>query len=289
MIYSKNVSFPYPVYTNDSIEYRDPYFNFDITEIIEGEENYLLSLEINLESKFIKGLLDNDYASMLLVIKSNTSNYFEIKMESKEFKLRKDKVNLYNSQIQLLVITKNTINFSENRELNDFFDEYLNEIIVKKNSLIAFSNIQAYKKPDKNSLRLFSYRIDSHQIEDFKVNIRPDIIELLFNDERIIFNNKYRNLLNMYFYNGISLAIINIFSTWLDNNQEVNLESYVRDKDIDLRLEDSLENKLIELMLDKGIDLVSFDNLDSIIHRISNGLVGKFVKEIEILSKYSGG
>ena len=291
MIYNKNVSFPYPIFCNDSTEYKNPYFSIDVDNLKFEDENNKLSMDfkLNINSIFIKKLIEENRVRLLMITNSHISMYEEIDFNCNHIELNTKVVDRDKIQIQILVVTKEMITMRDNSELVEFYDEYLDEIEIKKNSVIGYSDVLNLRKPDNDSLKLFNYKINENQKEDFKVKLTDKIIELHFSDKRFLLNGLGKDLLNMYFYNALSIALLNEFREELQTDgQELYIDSLVEDQEISSKYEMNLRNKLISLMLDKNIERLSADNIDEIIFRCSNDLIKKFVGEVEKLSSSRG-
>jgi len=86
--------------------------------------------------------------------------------------------------------------------------------------------------------------------------------------------------MNMYYYVGLNRAL----------EQFIRLLSNEDEEEVDLRAisqvqEVELHQKLLDLMLNKEITTLNFDNVDSVIHEISEQIVEKFFDGIIEVSK----
>jgi len=84
----------------------------------------------------------------------------------------------------------------------------------------------------------------------------------------------------MYYYVGLNRAL----------EQFIRLLSNEDEEEVDLRAisqvqEVELHQKLLDLMLNKEITTLNFDNVDSVIHEISEQIVEKFFDGIIEVSK----
>ena len=121
---------------------------------------------------------------------------------------------------------------------------------------------------------------------DFEIELTPNDIVLKVRINRYLFPNivNRNSMLNMYIYVGLSRALNqfirnNIQLTDREEEAEIWLDTLSSTNSI-------LDDKLLELMKDHGVEYISYDNIDEIIHLTSDKIVDKFVKNIELVNKY---
>ena len=121
---------------------------------------------------------------------------------------------------------------------------------------------------------------------DFEIELTPNDIVLKVRINRYLFPNivNRNSMLNMYIYVGLSRALNqfirnNIQLTDREEEAEIWLDTLSSTNSV-------LDDKLLELMKDHGVEYISYDNIDEIIHLTSDKIVDKFVKNIELVNKY---
>lgn len=287
MIYNKEASFSYPVFAENNNSYANPHFNFDVSNLTATDDEYIFTIEYDLNSSFLNELIEQQEASFVFII--NTSDNFFVKLEPGQKIIRVSNKRLsFNSRatIQLQIQAEKTIQFNNADGLNTFYELFKANVEVDKYSLLGYTQKVTYTNPDKYPIDLFRYKIDSNLPHDFEIELTPNDIVMKVRIERYLFPNiiNRNSMLNMYIYVGLSRAL----NQFMRNNiQKTNGEEEAEIWLDTLSTTDSILNeKLLELMKDHAVEYVSYENIDDVIHQISDRIIDKFVNNIELVNKY---
>ncbi|WP_282929119.1 hypothetical protein [Anaerococcus sp. Marseille-Q7828] len=285
MIYTKNASFPYPILSLDNDSYIDNTIELDIENIERIDNNYIINYSTLINSQFIKNLLIDRKAAMILVISETDSKIFEINNNEGSITIPSSRINLNNKfDAQLQIHAKENISFLLCDELNDFYTNFKGMIEAERYAILGYSNLVTMEAISNNPIDLFEYDIDENLDEDFRIKIdsNSETILLVFNNKRIMFDNQFssHSLLNMYYYIGLCRAFEYLIDqTLLDVYNDNEEGIFVRDIDRD----NVLFNKLAILLEDKNIDYIKKEDIDKVIYCLSPNLIGNFVKEVGVL------
>lgn len=287
MIYKKAASFPYPVLSNSSTNYKESEFIFDVVNLNEGIDAYNIEITYEITSTFVKQLLSSGKAKMVLVIQSQDNYVVDIQGASKAISVPKNRLSLNSrTTIQLLIHSTEKISFSNCCELNEFYEEIKNELVIKKNNLIGYSNFVVFEGSESKPLDLIERKVDPSLSSAFKVELGVSTIILIFKDESYQLNGIARNnsTINMYIYEGLSRALFKFIQ---DNQNDDDREEFI---ELNSLSEQStpLNQKLLDLMLNKGVEELDLDSIDRIISIISNKIVEKFTYSILEVSANGG-
>lgn len=280
MIYKKDATFPYPVLSEGSYSYIDNTFDLDI-DLKENNEEYKFNFDYKIQSEFIKNLILNKKAQLVLVVQSKDNKFFNVDSSSKEIKISKSRISLdKRTAIQLLIKSKENINFSSNGELSPFYQSFKNEIEVSKNGLLGFSNIIIFDGSTKNSFEIFEKKVDENLKSEIAIEIGEETIIISYKKEdyQFINNPRAKELNYPYIYMGLQKALYKMI---IDIGQED--ESFLVD-DI-LHDVSPLYSKIINLLKSKFVDEVNINNIDEVIYMISDDIVSKYVNGIKGLSE----
>ena len=88
MIYKKDANFPYPLLTNTSNSYDGCNFILDI-ELNENTYDYIIQINYDIESDFIKNLIDQNKAQLVLIVQSKDNKFFNIKQGQRQIHIPK--------------------------------------------------------------------------------------------------------------------------------------------------------------------------------------------------------
>ena len=279
MIYKKDANFPYPILTNTSNSY-DSSFILDIN-LHENTKSYKFEISYDIDSDFISDLLKRNSAKLVLVIQSKDNKFFEINLGQKHIDIPKSRISLSKrTTLQLLIQSKDEINFKENHDLNSFYNEFKDEIVVPKNAVLGFSNIVIFDGSQSKPLDLFEKKVDSNLKSDIKIELNSETIIINYKNEELQFNDSHISgtLNNPYIYMGLQKAIFKFIHTNSEDGEVVYLD------DIDVP-EDGLDLKLYTLMNAKSIKDVSMENMDEVIHLISDKVIEKYTAAVRGLYK----
>lgn len=285
MIYKKDASFPYPILSNTSSSYVDNAFTFDVVDLKETNDDYIFELKYEIGSNFIKNLLRLEKVCLNFVIQSKDNIFKRLDNDERKVKISKNRLTLNEkTRVQIQVQTLEKVSMEKNEDLTSFYIQMKEDIIIPKYSLIGYSNLVTYAGSETKPLDIFERKIDDSLEIPFKVELSPSTIVLKFKDERTQLNSigHNKNLINMYIYEGISRALYQFIQS--NNGLE---EDFIDLNAISISQEDHLNQKLYDLMINKGIEEISQDNIDVLIQTITNRIVEKFVLSIEEMSYYA--
>lgn len=280
MIYTKRANFPFPLLTNTSDDYKKPKFDLDI-ELEENTNEFILSINADLSSTFIKKLIREKRAQMVLIIKSKDCKYYYLEGIKSTLRIPKNKLSLgKKTVIQAMIRTSEDISFAENEDLNEFFDDYKSEIVIHKGNSIGFSNTINYLGQQKKPYELFEKKVDKTIDSDIKIELDHETIRIVYKSEEMQFNDLAQgsNLTNPYIYMGLQKALF-AFLIKYTQRPEDGLELC----DIG-EISSPLDEKLLLLMSSKRIDLLTLENIDEVIHLISDNIIKKYVDTVRGLS-----
>lgn len=281
MIYKKGASFPHPVYYEDTSSYQECFFEFDVLNLSEDKNNYIFTFEYEIQSEFIMDLLKNEQAYLNIIIQSNDNFFSRINYNETMIKIPKTRLSLNKkTEVQLQIQSIQEVYFAETQELTNFYNEFKKDIIVPKNSLLGFSNTVRYDGEGNKPLLLFEYETDPELKSEFKVELRPDTIVLVFKDEKYRMKEFNKNLSNMYVYTGLSQSLIQFINKYGKDEEYVDLES-LSSSNLDV-----LDQKLFDLLESKQVDHISVEEIDEIIYKITDSIVGKYVEAIREVNNY---
>ena len=281
MIYKKGASFPHPVYYENTSSYQEGFFEFDVLDLSEDKNYYIFTFEYEIQSKFIMDLLRNEQAYLNIIIQSNDNFFSRINYNETMIKIPKNRLSLNKkTEVQLQIQSKQEVYFSETQELTTFYNEFKKDIVVPKNSLLGFSNTVRYDGKGNKPLLLFEYETDPELKSEFKVDLRPETIVLVFKDEKYRMKEFNKNLSNMYVYAGLSQSLIQFINNYGKDEEYVDLES-LSSSNLDV-----LDQKLFELLESKNVDHISLEEIDEIIYKITDNIVGKYVEAVREVNNY---
>ena len=281
MIYKKDANFPYPVLTNSSNSYKDCNFTLDVN-LEENTHNYRFTIEYDIDSEFINELLNYGQAELILVVQSKDNKFFILKNGEKYIEISKSRISLSKrTTIQLLIKAKENISFKNNYDLSEFYEEFKDQIIVPKNSVLGFSNSLIFEGSTTKPLEIFEKKIDPNLKCDIKIELGSETIIINYKNEALQFRDSSQSgsLNNPYIYMGLQKALYR-FIINNGNGEEVDLDS------IDYPTE-GLDFKLYNLMKKKMITNLNLDNMDEVIHTISDKIIDKYA--VAVRRMYSSG
>lgn len=281
MIFNKATVYPYPIYSNTSLDYVDPLFNVTV-ELTEEDQEYVMVLETELQSKFLQSLIAQGFASMYIVMTSSTTS--DLIPFEKELRFVKEKLDLGNKiRFQLYIIAEKAFTFGLNNELDSYYRRIKDQIIIKSNMMIAMSNIVNFNGQIKKPFELFSWKYNPQLDSEIKIELSTDeiIIHHKEKDYRFLYNDDRRFLNNHYIYLGLQKALMAMFH----NNRDLE---FIDLEDSSEELEKSeLDFKLINFLKVKGITRFSLDEIDHVISQISDGIIAKQAKAVRKISSYA--
>lgn len=275
MIYKKDANFPYPLLTNTSNSYDGCNFTLDI-ELNENTYEYIFQIKYEIESYFIKKLIRENKAQLVLVVQSKDNKFFNLNLNENIKTIPKNRISLSKrTTIQLLIQSKEEINFKDNYDLNTFYGSIKDQINVPKHSILGFSNSVMFDGSTAKPLELFEKKVDINLKSEVKVELGSETIIINYKSDELQFIDSpvSSTINNIYVYMGLQKALYRFVNTYGGEDEEVDLE------ELDLPT-DGLDLKLYRLMKSKMIKIVSLDNVDEVICSITDRILDKYTSAV---------
>lgn len=282
MIYKKDANFPYPILSSNTPAYEEEDFTIKISFEEDGDV-FRFKVKEQLTSAFMEGLILKGMAQYVLVIQSKDTKFFTLNPNHMQVEIPKNRMSLSNrTSIQLHIVAKSVIRFTENNELNSFYDALKTSIVIPKLSMLGFSNIVTFEGGMKNPLDIFEKRLNPELKSAIKFELGSECIVLHFRDEETQFQSmsKANAFINPYLYTGLRMALERFVQNYAEEDDDVVELSQITQP------EDLLDFKLYNLMTSKGIESLDIENIDEVIGRISHQIIEKYVKAIKELAVY---
>ena len=274
MIYNKDANFSYPVLANTSDSYEENYFDLDVN-VSDNVDYYFFDFSYEIDSEFIRQLLDEGKAQLILIIQTKDNKFYKLTPGQKQVKIKKYRISLNNrTSIQLHIQALETIHFAHNEDLNDFYKQFKEELSVEKFSLLGYSNVVRFNGSIKKPFELFEKKLDENLTSDIKIELGQETIIIHYKNRDSQFNDlpKSSALNNAYIYAGLSKAL----QAFIMNNGE--------DGDVDLEdmeePEGALDLKLFNLMKKKQVTELNMENIDEVIYTISDRVIERFTSAV---------
>lgn len=282
MIYSKEATFPYPVLVHGCDDYHANCFDFDV-ELKEDRDYFYIKIAYKLNSSFVCNLILENKAKVYLVVRSKDNKFCPIfNGETKSFLKSRLSLNKRTS-LQLMIMANEKIDFGNNDDLVPYFDNLRSTIQVEKNKIIALSNVVTYDAQDRKPFDLFEKKVDGSIESDIQIELGNETIVIVYKKVEYQFpdnpNSKY--LTYPYVYMGLQKALMRMIDVVNEENHKVESFSL---SEID-RPEIPLYRKLYDLMESKNIEFVSYDEIDSIISKVSDNIIPKYTNTLERIYK----
>lgn len=282
MIYKKDANFPYPILTNTSNSYENCSFTLEVN-LEENTNDYIFEIDYDISSEFITKLLERGQAELILVIKSKDNKFFNLEFGEKVKYISKTRISLSKrTTIQLFIQSKEEISFSDNHDLSSFYNEFKDEIVVPKNSILGFSNCPMFDGSISRPLELFEKKVDPNLKSDVKIEIGSETIIINYKNEELQFANMSQSSAfnNPYVYMGLQKALYKFIVNNDKDHEEVNIEEMEPPTS-------ELEFKLYNLMKKKKVSELNIDNIDEVIYAISDKILEKY--SVAVRRLYSDG
>ncbi|HDR4571200.1 MULTISPECIES: hypothetical protein [Bacillus cereus group] len=281
MIYKKDANFPYPLLTNTSTSYESSQFTLDV-QLQENVHSYRFDIQYEIDSGFMNRLLEQELVQLILVIQSKDNKFFKLSRHEKAIEIPKSRISVSKrTTIQLHLQSKEDINFKDNDDLSEFYQQFKDNIIVPKHSILGFSNVVMFEGSSTKPLDLFEKKVDPHLPCDIKIELSSETIIIHYKHEQLQFNSlpMSNTLNNPYIYMGLQKALYRFIVNNGDDGEQVDLEQ------IDIPI-DQLDFKLYNLMRKKMIYELSVDSIDEVIYAISDRIIEKYASAVRGLSLY---
>lgn len=282
MIYTKQTNFPYPLLQNASNNYLNATFDLDVS-LNENQDFYILNIKSEISSHFLINLISQKKARIMLVIKSKDSQFYELpNPEECELKISKNNLSFYKNKtiMQLIIQSLTKISFNNNEDINEFYKPHKNKIQVDKGWSLGFSSIVSFDGSQKNPFTLFEKKLDENIESDIEYRLTNEVITIVYKTQKIMFSDipNNRNLTNPYLYIGLQKALMALITSNLE--QQGDIDEGININNIDASNLSALDTKLFKLLKQKGIEELSFNSLDKVIHLMSDNILGKYVNRV---------
>lgn len=280
MIYRKDANFPYPVLTNTSNSYETSNFILNV-DLQENNKDYRFNFTYELDSPFIKRLLEMNKAQLFLIVQSKDNKFFPVNLGEIYKDIPRTRISLSKrTVIQLLIQSKEEINFRENYDLSPFYEELKDEIVVPKNAILGFSNSVVFDGSDKKPLDLFEKKLDPNLKSDVRIELGGETIIIHYKSEELQFVDSpiSQALNNPYVYIGLQKALYRFIITNSQDGESVEIADMIEP-------ESGLDLKLYSLLKSKAIQELNLENIDEVICLISDRILEKYAVAVKGLYK----
>lgn len=274
MIYTKEANFPFPVLSSHSDSYYLNYFKIDVS-VSDDSDYYFFNFTYEIDSSFINGLITETQAELVLVIQTIDSIFFKVKPGMNHVKIKKNRVSLNKkTSIQMHIHSIADIIFYNNEDLNPFYSSIKEKIEVPRHRTLGYSNIVRFHGNIKKPYELFSKNLDENLTSEIKIELGLETIIVHYKKREYQFNHlMYANALNnAYIYTGLTKAL---FAFIIQNGSDGVVELDEIDEP-----EGLLDIKLYNLMKSKQVVELTTDNIDKVIHKISDSIIEKFTSAV---------
>lgn len=282
MIYNKDAAFSYPILSDSNTSYADGGFYFELNGIADQSDAYELSFDYEIDSDFVKQLLDADKAALIFIIQSKDNLFFELNKNQKILSLPKSRIAFDDKvRAQLHLQSKEKISFAACNEFNPFYHSIKDQLTLPKYALIGYSNVSTVRNTGKEGVALFEKTVDPNMSLEFQVVLSNESILLKFKDDRHLLQSAAwnRDVMNIYLYNGLEKALMQFISENLEKGEEALYLENVDDSSLN-----NLHYKLHQLLMNRGIEEVSIDQSDFLVQEIAPDIIKKFTSSIERLN-----
>lgn len=190
MIYTKKANFPYPILMNFMDDYKNAKFELDV-DLKENQDNYIIELKCDISSNFIKKQLKKGVASLILIIKSKDNKFMKLDYLNKmQVAIKKSRLCINaRTVMQLMIQTNINIDFSDNNDLDEFYNEIKSEIRVEAGMVLGFSNTVIFDGSQQKPYDLFEKKVDKSLKNDFEIRIGDETIMIVYKDESLQFTD----------------------------------------------------------------------------------------------------
>ena len=283
MIYNKDASFPYPVLSRTTNSYQENYFTFDINDVKETKDSYIFSFEYNISSPFIERLINQGKAVVVFIAQSKDNTFKRLDPNTREIVFPKKRFSLSErTKLQLHIQTLTNVSFSEATDLNEFYNEFKDDIVVKSHSLLGYSDEVVLESNDIKPLEVFEQAIRPNLSVPFKVELTNETIVLAFRTQNDSLSGAglTANLRNMYLYVGLSHALRNFIEAYGQDEEFVQIANITMP-------DTGLHEKLKDLMLSKNITELSVETIDETIQLMADNIIEKYIESIRGISEHA--
>lgn len=280
MIYTRKTKFSYPIFMNVSNDYRKAEFEFDVN-LADNSEEYVFNIEYKISSNFLNNLLAQRMAKIYLIVKSRDNQYHELS-DNGTVLIKKNRLSLEKSKtvLQLMIQADERISFAENSELNEFYNEYKDKIFVEPGMALGFSDIITFDGSQKKPFDLFERKLDPDIKGNIEIQLTDETIVIVYRNEETRFYDfgRSKELNTAYLYIGLQKALVQFISNYIGRDER--MEEGVHLDMVAGNTVNALDSKLYNLMVAKGIDEVSLNNMDEVIYLITNNMMENYVSVV---------
>lgn len=277
MIYKKSANFPYPILANTTDQYTDNYFNLEV-EVNEDTDYFYFDFTYELDSPFMKGLIKEQKAQMILVIQTRDSKFYRLSPTDYRIRISKNRISLKDrTEVQLHIQALERINFVHNHDLSLFYERYKSSITIDRFSLLGYSNVVTFNGNMRKPFELFDKVYNENLSSDVKFELGTESIIIHYRNRDYLFEGipKANTLNNAYIYTGLSRAL-HQFVVNNGSEGEVELDELEEPEGL-------LDIKLLNLMRSKQVEVLNIENIDEVIYDISDRIIERFVTAVREL------
>ena len=275
MIFNKDVTFPYPILTNFNDDYPNSDFSLQVDFQTE-DENYFFNITYQLTSMYLMSLYQNHKAQFKCIVQSYDSKIYDFNPSEPIIRIPKNRITLSKRVlIQLAIVTTEEVSFDKNQDIDPFYKKYRNQITIDKNHLLALSNIAKFNGELKEPFKLFNYSIINDLQTDIAFDLEKETIHIKFKESHFLHQKgqKPSPLNYHYVYIGLQKAISQFIINNFDEGENIQLRELTN-------VNSSLDEKLLSFMINKGVEEVSLEKIDLVIHQITDRIIYKHNKAV---------
>lgn len=277
MTYDKEVSFPYPILSFLTKDYKDNNFRLSLSPL-ENNDYFEFSIDYNLPSEFINSLIVQKIARIYLLIDTKDAKFYEVNMFDKTVKIPRSRITLNSrSYFQLAVVSNSVITFDNNDDLDEIYNEYRKKIQIQKNQILALSNLERFDGEIKKPFELFKSQVEPTLKTAIKIDIENEFIVIKLRDDSLKYNSflRRKELNYHYVYMGLQKALMEYLR--IENKDIIILDEIEEPTD-------PLFRKLNRFLKVKRIKKYGSDDIDDVIHAISDRIIEKHYQVIKELN-----
>lgn len=275
MIYRKDANFPYPIISNTSTAYQVNDFEL-VVRLQENNDTYRFYIEYEIGSGFIKKVINNQQAQLMLVVQSKDNKFFNLDVNQSYIEISKTRISLSKrTKVQLLIMAKEDMCFKDNDDLDKFYREVKERLFIPKYSILGYSDVAIFEGSYKKPLELVERRLNPELKSDINIVLGSETIVINYKNENLQFvdSPKCNQLNHHYVYMGLQKALYRFIFKY-GEDEEVILGEIEPP-------EDGLDFKLYNLMISKMIETITLDNVDEVIYKITDKIIEKHVSAIK--------
>lgn len=283
MIYTKQANFSYPILRNGADDYSNAIFNLDV-ELGENQSDYILDIKIEISSVFLENLIKIGKAEMVLIIKSRDNQFYSLPSVGKrQITIPKTEISFSKkTAMQVMIKSNGIIDFKHNEELNEFYQEFKDELKVGPGVSLGFSSVIVFDGSQRKPFELFEKKLDPTINSDIEIQLGDEVITIIYKTKDMMFTDipQNRNLTNPYIYIGLQKALMSFIINLKKDTESI--EEGIDIEDItEIDCTTNLDIKLLTLLKEKQVRQLDFECLDQVIHLISDRILKKYVERVE--------